>query len=124
MPSPSQITGAVAEDLVARRLERQGFVIRDRNVRFGRYELDLVAQRGELLVVVEVRARASTRFGAPHESVDAAKIRRTRSAAAQWLARERAAARLGRVRRVRIDVASVVLAEPARIDYFENVGGW
>ena len=124
MPSPNQNTGSLAERIVVRQLEREGFVIRDRNVRFGRYELDIVAQRGGLLVVCEVRSRATVRYGEPHSTVDDAKMRRTRRATAQWLAKQRAQARLGYVRWVRFDVASVVFEPKLRVDYFENVGGF
>ncbi len=55
-------------------------------MRVGRLELDVIARRGDLLVVAEVRARSSTRFGSPLETIDRKKVTRVRRAAAAWLA--------------------------------------
>lgn len=50
-----------------------GWTVIARNWRCRRGELDLVAIDQEWLVVVEVRARSSARFGTASESVDARK---------------------------------------------------
>ena len=111
--------------MVARLLEDQGFLIRERNVRIGRNELDLIAQRGDLLAIVEVRSRADERFGAPSESVDRWKLRRVTEAARGWLTAQREAGTLGTVRWIRIDIASVVFDRPGgRIQYYTNVTGF
>jgi len=67
-------------------------------------EVDLVVERGELTVFVEVKARASDRFGSPALAVDERKQKRLRRCAATWLAEQgrRAAART-----VRFDVVAV-----------------
>ena len=69
-----------AEQHVARHLEGQGFRIVGMNVRAGRLELDVVAERAGLLVVCEVRARTSDRFGSPGETISHVKIARVREA--------------------------------------------
>lgn len=50
-------------------------------------EIDVVAQQGDTLVFVEVKARSGTGWGHPAESVDLRKQRRIRRAALHWLAR-------------------------------------
>ncbi|HEX5659501.1 MAG TPA: YraN family protein [Polyangiales bacterium] len=77
--------GVQGEDLVAGHLERQGFAIVGRNLRAGRYELDLLAVRDRLLVICEVRTRASRAQIDPIESIDRKKRERVRKAAAIWL---------------------------------------
>ncbi len=81
-------SGERGEALAAAHLESLGWTIVSRRVRMGRDEIDLVAVEpatspGEpgTLVVVEVRTRASERYGTPEESVDAAKVRRLYRAA-------------------------------------------
>ncbi|CAN5756260.1 hypothetical protein BH24CHL8_BH24CHL8_00180 [soil metagenome] len=72
--------GDEAERLVATRLSALGWTILAAGVRVGRDELDLVCLEPGLpptLVFVEVRSRSSARFGAPEETLDAAKIART-----------------------------------------------
>jgi len=95
--------GAAGEALAAQHLEQLGLRIVARNVhlRFG--ELDLIALDGTALVVVEVRLRASARFGSAAESVDARKQRRIVRAARELLAR----GGLPRFSRVRFDVVAI-----------------
>jgi len=107
------------EALVASLLEDRGFSIHGRNVRVGRLELDVIAQRGALVVVCEVRSRASASPVHPAVTIDRKKLERVRRATAIWLRRQK----LGHVR-ARIDAAAVVFDEPRgepRIEYYENV---
>ncbi len=88
-------------------------------MRVGRLELDVVARRGSLLVVCEVRSRTNARPVFPAETIGRKKLERVRRATAILL-RER---KLGRVH-ARIDAAAVVFdgrdGEP-RVEYYENV---
>lgn len=98
-------------------LRGRGFVVLGTNVRVGRLELDVIARRHDLLVVVEVRARSTDIFGSPLETIDAKKVARVRRATAQWLASR---PDLGRTR-VRFDAAGVIARGGGlEIDYCEN----
>ncbi|MDQ3492842.1 MAG: YraN family protein [Chloroflexota bacterium] len=82
--------GDGAECLVAERLAGSGWTVLAAGVRIGRDELDLICVEPGLpptLVFVEVRSRSSSRFGAPEETLDAAKIARTYRAAFALLRR-------------------------------------
>lgn len=57
----------------------------DRNWRTSVGELDLVVSTDSIVVFVEVKARASDRFGSPALAVDSRKQRRIRQLAVQWL---------------------------------------
>lgn len=85
-------------------LEADGFRVLWRNLRIGPLELDLVAIRRDLVVVVEVRARGQSAFEKPLASISRTK-RRTIVRAARTLWRSRLS-RMGGVRRLRIDVAA------------------
>ena len=65
----------------------RGYRLVDANARAGGYELDLVLRRGRRLVVVEVKEKGGSGYGAPLEMVDEEKARRVRAAATGWLAR-------------------------------------
>jgi putative endonuclease len=85
--------GRSAEDLVALRLERQGWRIVDRNARTRTGELDLIALDGDVLVFVEVKAgRAGGRHGpvSPAHKVGPRKRARIRLLAREWLGAGRA----------------------------------
>jgi ribonuclease HII len=78
--------GREAENLAAAYLEARGYDIVARNQRTGGGELDLVAQDGEVLVFVEVKARSMDLFGNAAEAVDTRKQKRLIAAAQAYLA--------------------------------------
>lgn len=67
--------GKVAEDLAVDFLEKAGYKILVRNFRFRHAELDIIAKKDELVVVVEVKARNSDAFISPQEAVTKSKIK-------------------------------------------------
>jgi putative endonuclease len=105
--------GKWAEDLVSRWYEQHGYVIVARNWRSKRGELDVVARKDGVLVVCEVKARASNAFGTPAEAVTPAKQLKVRRATADFRASMREsndpiASLVNVVRAVRFDVACVL----------------
>jgi putative endonuclease len=54
----------------------KGYKIRHTNWRFGKCELDIVAEKDGFLVVVEVKTRSTDYFGHPTEAINHKKIRR------------------------------------------------
>ena len=77
--------GKKGEELAAAHLLAEGYAIRHRNWRCAHKELDIVAEKDGLLVVVEVKTRTDTRFGLPEEAVSDGKIRRIVSSADAYL---------------------------------------
>lgn len=67
--------GKAGEDAVAEYLERKGYDILHRNWRKNRLELDIVAVKDGLLIVVEVKTRSNTEYIEPQEAVNWQKIR-------------------------------------------------
>ncbi len=61
--------GRRGEDLALARLEKHGYIVRERNWRCPAGEIDIVAEDGGCLVFVEVRTRRGRAFGTPEESV-------------------------------------------------------
>ena len=83
-----QSLGRAGERRAWRYLKRQGLRLIARNWRCSAGELDLVARKGDTLVVVEVRSSASSRpfAGAPVHTVGPEKRRRLKRLARLWLA--------------------------------------
>ena len=79
-----------------------------RNFRSKRGELDVVAFRDGVLAVVEVKARRSSDFGDPLESISPAKQLRVRRATQDLLESLGGELEGLRVRQVRFDAASVL----------------
>src|SRR3569833_160442 len=113
-----QRIGQRAEDIAAEFLRAQGLVIVERNFRRRLGELDIVALDGDVLVIAEVRSRASRRYGGAAASVDGRKQQRLIRAAAQLLQRSRGFSHL----RVRFDVICVsdTGAGAPRIEWFQH----
>ena len=86
-PETRRAQGDAAEERARRHLERSGFTIVERNFRTRGGEIDIVARKGDALVVVEVRSREVPGFGTPEESVTSAKRRRIVAAARQYLSK-------------------------------------
>lgn len=63
--SKSYDFGQEAEKRAADFLEKKGYEILARNYRFLKAEIDLIAHYQNTLVIVEVKARSSSFFGAP-----------------------------------------------------------
>ena len=95
--------GARGERLAARWYVDNGYEIVARNWRCDIGEIDLIARRGNRVAIVEVKTRASSRFGVPAEAVGFAKQRKLRQLAAVWLASTST-----RYDEVRFDVVSVI----------------
>ena len=102
MPTTHLDRGRRGEDLAADWYRRNGYEIVARNWRCPLGELDLIARRGRLLVVCEVKARRTDAFGPAAAAVGAVKQQRLRRLAAAWLATHR-----GRWREVRFDVVAI-----------------
>ena len=85
-PQERRAAGFAAEGLACRRMEAEGFSIVDRNYRSGAGEIDIVAQKGGLVVFVEVRLREDSEFGLPEDTVDRRKRLRVAAAARDYLA--------------------------------------
>lgn len=68
--------GALGEEIAAEHLTRLGYVIRERNFRSREGEIDIVAEKDDFLVFIEVRTRRGSSFGTPEESVNAKKKER------------------------------------------------
>jgi putative endonuclease len=111
--------GRRAELAVADYLVAHGFRILARNLRLGALELDVVARRGGLVAVTEVRTRGGGSFERPFESISGSKRRHLLRAVDRLWRTRLAAAR--DVQRVRIDVAAVTFeGAQTRVEYLEG----
>ena len=105
MTKERQMLGVVGEELAARQLTLRGYAILERRYRTTHGEIDIVAEDGDTLVFVEVRARATGEFGRAAESVDDRKKRKVAAMAVEYLARHHITDRPCRFDVVAIDAA-------------------
>ncbi len=67
--------GELGEDLAVEELEKNGYEIVERNWRFKKAEIDIIARKNEVLAIVEVKTRSSDYFGDPQDFVNTKKIK-------------------------------------------------
>jgi putative endonuclease len=86
MSPPHLERGRRGEELAAAWYRDHGFELVARNWRCPSGEVDLIARRGRLLVVCEVKSRRNDAYGGPAAAVGRVKQQRLRRLAAEWLA--------------------------------------
>ncbi len=97
-----QSLGIQGEDLACAELQRRGYAILARRYRTRFGEIDIISERDEVVVFVEVKARRSRRYGEAAESIPFWKRRRIAAMALDYLAWT------GRLsRRCRIEVVAI-----------------
>ena len=77
--------GKYGEDLAAAYLQSNGYRIVRRNYRYRRAEVDILAIKDQVLVVVEVKTRNSSAFGDPQQFVSKAQVKLLVEAADHYL---------------------------------------
>jgi putative endonuclease len=66
--------GKQGEELAVDFLQQNGYEILETNWTFQKAEIDIIAQKGTILAVVEVKTRSSLDFGLPQDFVKPKKI--------------------------------------------------
>jgi putative endonuclease len=109
--------GRRGEDVAHRFLQRNGFVIVDRNYRMasGGGEVDLVAWEADTLVFVEVKSRKTAEYGSPDRAIGLEKQSSLLRAAREY-------ARHAEVpwEQIRFDVVNVVFTAPPVVTHFRG----
>ena len=65
MGDNSHTQGIEGEELAKRHLLLIGYEILERNWRYGKYEIDIIAKKDDTIVIVEVKTRKTDTFGEP-----------------------------------------------------------
>jgi putative endonuclease len=99
------ISGTWGESLAASFLVDKGYQLLERNWRYKRAEIDLIAMDGPILVFVEVKTRANTFFGRPEEFIDHKKKRLLFDAAAAYMRQ------VGHEWEIRFDIVGIIGVE-------------
>lgn len=81
--------GKKGEDLACTFLEKKGYKVIARNFRKKIGEIDIVAEKGDTIVFIEVKTRKNTKFGLPQEYVNNKKIEKILKAASIFLSENR-----------------------------------
>jgi putative endonuclease len=97
-----QSIGKLGEDIACDFLIKKGYELLERNWRFSKAEIDIIAKDGAVLVFVEVKAKSYTYFGAPEDSISAYKENLIIDAASQYMQK------INHDWEIRFDIISIV----------------
>jgi len=67
--------GKLGEDMAISHLLSNGYIIKERNWRHQKAEIDIIAQKENILAIVEVKTRSSIEYGEPEQFVSQKKIK-------------------------------------------------
>lgn len=77
--------GKLGEGLAVDFLLQKGYAILEKNWRFLKAEVDIIASKGEVLAAVEVKTRSTKEFGDPQDFVKEKKMRLLTSAINEYV---------------------------------------
>jgi putative endonuclease len=113
-----QEVGKLGEKAARKFLKKRGYRIRETNFSCHHGEIDIIAQKKDWLVFVEVRTKSGLDFGTPEESITQAKKERLIASALTYTSTHQKLPPLWR-----IDVVAIELDDKGkakRIDLIEN----
>ena len=113
----NSIIGKKGEFYAEQMLIKKGYAIKERNWRFKKAEIDLIVEKENLLVFVEVKALTYDYYGAPEQAVDAKKEALIIDAAQRYMEK------IDYSWEIRFDIISIILSkslEVNKIEHFED----
>lgn len=110
-----QTIGALGEDFAVNHLKGLGYNIKERNWRFSRAEIDIIADKDDVLIFIEVKTRSYDYYGKPEDSIDSKKERLICDAAAAYMTKN------SYEWEFRFDIISIILSQPSpSIKHYED----
>lgn len=106
--------GNKGESIAIEYLINAGYHIEKTNYRHGKYEIDIIATKDELLIFFEVKARSNLAYGSPEDAIDDKKMNNILECAneyineTQWL------------KRIRFDIISITFSPEFSINHIKE----
>jgi putative endonuclease len=106
--------GDLGEDLAIKILQSKDYEILERNYRYKRSEIDIIALHHNLLVFIEVKSLHSFQHGFPEERVNQAKVDKVMEAAEDYIHA------INWQKDIRFDILSINLKKPSEYLHIED----
>ena len=111
----NQLLGRQGELIASTHLQKNGYLILERNWRFGREEIDIIAEKDGLIVFVEVKTRQTDYTGDPVMAVTESKKKIIVRTANEYVLSKNIE------KEARFDIIGIVLnKKETRIDHVED----
>jgi putative endonuclease len=105
-------TGKLGETLSLPFFEQHGYEVLEKNWRFSRSEVDIIASKDNVLHFIEVKTRRTKNYGLPEDKVDNKKIKNLINAAEEYLYLH------PQWKRIQFDILSIILNEDNSPEFF------
>jgi len=108
--------GILGENAAVHHLEQKGYNIIERNWRAGKLEVDIIAQKDNFLIFIEVKTRSDNFLRSPESAVNSRKQNNIINAARYYISR------YNRTEEARLDVITVLHhnGEVISLTHYEN----
>jgi len=106
--------GIKGEELALAHIRSLGYEILEKNWRFRKMEIDLIARDKKQIVFIEVKTRANNSFGKPFEFVSLSKQKLIARAANFYLERNKILAE------TRFDIISITIQPQLELEHIED----
>jgi len=111
-------TGTIGESIAKRFLEKKGYKIIEQNFRTKYSEMDLIVNKKDVLVFIEVRTKTNDHFGSPEQTINKNKINRLIRSAQAYIAYKKYQGSF------QIDAICIILnpdGSPQLINHYESI---
>lgn len=107
--------GFQGEEIARKFLIDKGYIVLEKNWRYRKAEIDIIAQKENILAIVEVKTRSSNYYGNPENFVNSKKIKLLVEAANEYVLKKNLDIE------VRFDIIAILgKNEKFRIEHFES----
>jgi putative endonuclease len=110
----NQVLGKNGEQWAVDFLTEKGFLVIERNFRYKKAEIDIIARKDKLLIFFEVKTRTSLEFGDPEEAVSRNKVRLILMGAENYVRQ------IGWFHDIRFDIIAIHSQDPPQILHIED----
>ncbi|OGK20076.1 hypothetical protein A3C23_03830 [Candidatus Roizmanbacteria bacterium RIFCSPHIGHO2_02_FULL_37_13b] len=111
--------GHKAELLACKYLQKNGFIVLDRNFASRYGEIDIICNKNNTIIFIEVKSRSNVSFGMPYEYITPTKIKKLRRVIQYYISKNNLLDKL-----FRFDVISIILDvndEVRDLKHFQNL---
>ncbi|MFO7558895.1 MAG: YraN family protein [Desulfobacterales bacterium] len=115
MRNRQQQFGEKGESLAVKQLKKEGYKILERNYRTRLGEIDIIAEDGEVITFIEVKARKSESYGTPQHAVTPIKQKKISMVALSYLKEKN---QFGK--RARFDVVTINPESSNKVSIIKN----
>ena len=109
-------TGKFGETIAINYLEKNGYKILERNFRTKFGEVDIIAEKGNFIIFIEVKFRKNPKFGKAEESINPYKLKKIYNTSQFYLQNY-----YKKNKQPRIDVIAINCFDKLEINHYKNI---